>query len=153
MHRQIRDMHAALNEAGILYVTLMVHDGWNEPGPAQYKVRYVESGNLRERDFPIITRKGRADGGHAVAIVGYTEMGFIVQNSWGPTWGSSGYALLPYEDYLLHATDVWVAQLGVPVTVDTWNVMDVDSAGISRAADNVPLDYDSPLRRRRRQQR
>jgi hypothetical protein len=144
MHRQIRDMHAALNEAGILYVTLMVHDGWNEPGPAQYKVRYVESGNLRERDFPIITRKGRADGGHAVAIVGYTEMGFIVQNSWGPTWGASGFALLPYEDYLLHATDVWVAQLGVPVTVDTWNVMNVDSAGISRAADNVSLDTIRP---------
>jgi hypothetical protein len=145
MHRQIRDMHAALNEAGILYVTLMVHDGWDEPGPGQHTVRYVEHGNLRERDFPIITRKGRADSGHAVAIVGYTEIGFIIQNSWGPAWGSGGFALLPYEDYLLHATDVWVAQLGVPVAVDTWNVMDVNSAGISRAADNIPLDDIRPF--------
>jgi hypothetical protein len=145
MHRQIRDMHAALNEAGILYVTLMVHDGWDEPGPAQHTVRYVEHGNLRERDFPIIARKGRADSGHAVAIVGYTEIGFIIQNSWGPDWGSGGFALLPYEDYLLHATDVWVAQLGVPVAVDTWNVMDVNSAGISRAADNIPLDDIRPF--------
>ena len=32
-HRQVRDMHAALAEVGILYVTLMVHDGWFEPGP------------------------------------------------------------------------------------------------------------------------
>jgi hypothetical protein len=145
MHRQIRDMHAALNEAGILYVTLMVHDGWSEPGPKTYTVRYVENGNLRERDFPIITRKGRADGGHAVAIVGYTEAGFIIQNSWGASWGSGGFALLPYEDYLLHATDVWVAQLGVPVTVDTWSVMEVESAGISRAADNIPLDDIRPF--------
>src|SRR5688572_27058882 len=28
MHRNVRDMHAALNEVGILYATLMVHDGW-----------------------------------------------------------------------------------------------------------------------------
>ena len=33
MHREIRDMHAALAEVGILYVTLMVHEGWDEPGP------------------------------------------------------------------------------------------------------------------------
>ena len=24
--------------------------------------------------------------------------GFIVQNSWGPTWGFHGFALLPYEE-------------------------------------------------------
>ena len=95
MHRQIRDMHAALNEAGILYVTLMVHDGWDEPGPGQHTVRYVEHGNLRERDFPIITRQGRADSGHAVAIVGYTETGFIIQNSWGPTGAAAASRCCP----------------------------------------------------------
>ena len=52
-----------------------------------------------------------------MAIVGYTEDGFIIQNSWGRA-GEPGFALLPYEDYLLHATDVWVAQLGVPVKID-----------------------------------
>ena len=38
-----------------------------------------------------------------------------------------------------------MAQLGVPVAVDTWNVMDVNSAGISRAADNIPLDDIRPF--------
>ena len=33
----------------------------------------------------------------------------MIQNSWGATWGAGGFALLPYEDYLMHATDVWVA--------------------------------------------
>jgi C1A family cysteine protease len=59
-------------------------------------------------DLPIISRKGRADSGHAIAIVGYTRDGFIIQNSWGDNWGKGGFALLPYEDWLLHATDCWV---------------------------------------------
>jgi len=28
MHREVRDMHAALAEVGILYASLMVHAGW-----------------------------------------------------------------------------------------------------------------------------
>src|SRR5258708_31881589 len=70
MHREVRDMHAALNEVGILYATLMVHAGWNTPGPMKRTVRYVDSGLTREREFPVITRQGRADGEHAVATVG-----------------------------------------------------------------------------------
>lgn len=37
------------------------------------------------------------EGGHAVACVGYDEYGLIIRNSWGPTWGSSGYCTLPYN--------------------------------------------------------
>lgn len=33
-----------------------------------------------------------ANGGHAVAIVGYTENHFIVRNSWGTSWGDGGFA-------------------------------------------------------------
>ncbi len=145
MHRQIRDMHAALHEAGILYLTLMVHAGWDTPGPDNVTVSYVEHGNVRQRKLPIITRKGSASDGHAVAVVGYTQTGFIIQNSWGPRWGADGFALLPYEDFLLHATDVWVAQLGVPVSVDTWNIQGVDTTGLSRATDNIPLDAIRPF--------
>jgi hypothetical protein len=144
-HRSIRDMHAALAEAGILYVTLMVHDGWLAPGPTLQSVQYGEPGSPRQRTFPVIRRQGRAHSGHAVAIVGYTEDGFIVQNSWGPSWGSGGFALLPYEDYLLHATDVWVAQLGVPVTVDLWERGEADTAaGVHRATSAIPLDEIRP---------
>ena len=31
-------------------------------------------------------------GGHAVALVGYTQEHFIVRNSWGPAWGDKGFA-------------------------------------------------------------
>lgn len=145
MHRQVRDMHAALSEVGILFATLMVHRGWETPGPRKAALTYRMGGVVRRREIPIIERKGRADGGHAVAIVGYTEQGFIVQNSWGPVWGAGGFALLPYEDYLLHATDVWAAQLGVPVTVDLWAEGAADStAGIQRASQTIPLSEIRP---------
>src|SRR5207244_13519797 len=52
-------------------------------------------------------------GGHAFVIVGYTRDGFIVQNSWGTTWGTRGLAILTYEDWTDNAMDCWVAQLGV----------------------------------------
>jgi hypothetical protein len=32
-------------------------------------------------------------GGHAVAIVGYTPTSFIIRNSWGTGWGQKGFAL------------------------------------------------------------
>ncbi len=145
MHRQVRDMHAALAEVGILYATLMVHRGWEAPGPRTVTVMYRAAGSVRQRELPIIARKGRADSGHAVAIVGYTEEGFIVQNSWGREWGADGFALLPYEDYLLHATDVWAAQLGVPVSVDLWTEGAADSTeGMQRASAVIPLSAIRP---------
>ncbi len=145
LHRQVRDMHAALAEVGVLFAMLMVHDGWETPGPATVAVTYRAGGVVRERRFPVIARKGRADRGHAVAIVGYTEQGFIVQNSWGRAWGSDGFALLPYEDYLLHAADVWAAQLGVPVSADLWAGGAADTTeGLSRARQAIPLSAIRP---------
>lgn len=141
MHRQVRDMHAALHEVGILYVTLMVHAGWARPQPGKKPLIYSANGKGRKRSLPVIIRKGRADGGHAVAIVGYTRDGFIIQNSWGKAWGADGFALLPYEDYLLHATDVWVAQLGVPLSMNVWEdyAETETSAGLQRASSSIPL--------------
>lgn len=135
-HKEVRDVHAALAEVGIVYCTMMVHDGWDDPGPARAAIKIG-----KKRSFlPIILRKGRAESGHAIALVGYTRDGFIVQNSWGASWGSKGFALLPYEDFLLHVTDVWVTQLGVPLSMDLWNPQSVDtSSGRFRASKKIPL--------------
>lgn len=40
-------------------------------------------------------------GYHCVVIYGWNENGFMIQNSWGKTWGLLGYAVLPYEDHLI----------------------------------------------------
>lgn len=50
-------------------------------------------------------------GGHAVLAVGYddSQQRFIMRNSWGSSWGMTGYFTLPYP-YLLQATlssDFW----------------------------------------------
>lgn len=136
-HKEVRDVHAALAEVGIVYCTMMVHDGWDKPGPVTISAKSPEKRYV----LPVISRKGRADSGHAIALVGYTREGFIVQNSWGDSWGYKGFALLPYEDFLLHVTDVWVAQLGVPLSMDLWapkGVADTTS-GRFRASTKVPL--------------
>jgi hypothetical protein len=60
----------------------------------------------------LVRRALPADGGHAFVIVGHDPMA-----SWcstlGHRWGVSGLATLTYEDWLDHAMDCWVAQLGV----------------------------------------
>lgn len=136
-HKEVRDVHAALAEVGIVYCTIMVHDGWDNPGPKTAPVKFG-----KKRQFlPIISRKGRAEAGHAIALVGYTRDGFIVQNSWGATWGKGGFALLPYEDFLLHVTDVWVTQLGVPLSLDLWTRQGTADtlSGRYRGSREIPL--------------
>lgn len=142
-HKEVRNVHAALSEVGIVYCTLMVHDGWDKPGLISVTVgKGKNKGKL-----PVIARKGRSESGHAVALVGYTQQGFIVQNSWGPKWGAKGFALLPYEDYLLHVTDVWVAQLGVPLAVDLWSEQGATDSlsGRYRSSRQIPLTEIRPF--------
>lgn len=38
-------------------------------------------------------------GGHAIAIIGYDEKGFIIRNSWGTSYGYDGYVHMKYEDF------------------------------------------------------
>lgn len=104
--RSITDMHAALNEVGILYASAGCHPGWDEgndiaaaDGEALWTIPQRETGALHP--------------GHAFAIVGYTERGFLIQNSWGEQWGTRGLAVLTYDDWLRNAMDCWVVQLGV----------------------------------------
>lgn len=143
--RQVRHVHAAINEVGIVYATLMVHAGWGRPGPTEVVVKDGSGARAKNLILPVIQRLGNADGGHAVALVGYTHQGFVVQNSWGPMWGNNGFALLPYEDFMIHATDVWVAQLGVPVIADLWEAGAADvSSGRFRAGQVIPLSEIRP---------
>ena len=56
-----------------------------------------------------------AEGGHAVALVGYDEDRFIVRNSWDTTWGyqspyGGGYGTIPYQ-YITN--DAWEAVTAV----------------------------------------
>lgn len=49
---------------------------------------------------------GIQQGGHAISLVGYTQDGLIMRNSWGTGYGTNGYILIPNSDigYLM---EVW----------------------------------------------
>ncbi|MCD6435139.1 MAG: hypothetical protein J7L15_01930 [Clostridiales bacterium] len=54
---------------------------------------------------------GTNAGGHAMAIVGYDDElnGFIIENSWGTSWGDNGLALIKYDIFEKYYFDVWTA--------------------------------------------
>jgi hypothetical protein len=97
-HSDIRALHSALAEVGVLYATGNVHAGWDEV----------------DAKTGLIPMRKRIEGGHAFAVVGYDERGFWIQNSWGPKWGKQGFGLISYDDWVANATDTWVARLGAP---------------------------------------
>ena len=105
--QSVSDMQAAIHEAGAVYVSGSVHEGWDVPA------RKTLSGHADLVRIRFVAHP-RKPAGHAFALVGYNELGFIVQNSWGPDWGSLGFALLSYADWEMHGEDAWVFTLGVP---------------------------------------
>jgi len=48
------------------------------------------------------------NGGHAVAVVGYNNKGFIIRNSWGFSWNGDGTVIYPYKEWGAH-WEVWTA--------------------------------------------
>jgi hypothetical protein len=66
---------------GPILTRLRVDPAWNNVGP---------SGRLEHYD------RKKANGGHCVAIVGYTPTHFIIRNSWGAGWGHNGFAYASY---------------------------------------------------------
>ncbi|MGH4006752.1 MAG: hypothetical protein ACRDTH_01035 [Pseudonocardiaceae bacterium] len=102
------DMQSAISELNAICVSAVIHEGWVKP------VELIRNGEAMH----VIARRvdARPLGGHAFALVGYNEVGFLVQNSWGSAWGKGGFATLPYEEWLKSAYDAWVARPGVPQT-------------------------------------
>lgn len=97
----ISDLQYAIYEVGSVYCSADVHEGWYLPNTERLE---------------IIPFHSTVVGGHAFALVGYTEDGFIVQNSWGPNWGYNGFAILRYDDWLHNGSDAWVAAMGAPMS-------------------------------------
>lgn len=53
-------------------------------------------------------------GGHTVMAVGYDDVKqvFIIQNSWGASWGDHGYFYMPYSFISSgNARDFWTIRL------------------------------------------
>jgi hypothetical protein len=107
--RSVTDLQAAICHVGAVYVSACVHAGWALE--TNGRVRSLSHARLPRIAFAPDTQ---VDGGHAFALVGYNEDGFVVQNSWGTGWGAQGFAVLRYADWVAHGMDAWVCTLGVP---------------------------------------
>lgn len=117
-HKDLIAMHSAIAEVGILYATGMVHEGWKQLDTEG-----------------VIPFPGDRLGGHAFAIVAYDDRGFWIQNSWGPTWGNAGFALITYDDWLANSSDVWVARLGAPVKLRFAAAVATAISSVARSSD------------------
>ena len=113
--RSINDLQAAIFEVRAVYCSARVHDGWL----FKNKAKLID---VADRQVPLIPLHDEITGGHAFAMVGYNEYGFIVQNSWGEDWGHRGFAILSYEDWAKNGNDAWVAALGAPMAVSADSV-------------------------------
>ncbi len=112
VNRRRSDLHAAICETGAVFVTTATHWGWYEE--YQTKKGWINA------DYATRTK-----GGHAVVLLGYTEDGFIIQNSWGENWGGltikgiqyPGCAMWAYADAEYNMWNAWVARMALPMTM------------------------------------
>ncbi|MEV6554816.1 C1 family peptidase [Nocardia sp. NPDC051756] len=67
------------------------------PVPIGFEVRqsFMNLSKSNSRYNP--SRNERTVGGHEVTIVGYDQNGVTIQNSWGASWGDSGFFTAPWS--------------------------------------------------------
>lgn len=123
----LNDYHAALNEVGAILAAAEIHEGWTGEN-------VKKNGGTIDPSLAATGEKFM----HAFVIVGYTERGFLVLNSWGKDWGNfapngaeqqayletfgkkaklpaayPGVALWTYRDWAERILDGWVLRFGV----------------------------------------
>ena len=131
--KSITDMQAAIAQHRAVFVSAFTHGGWQQV-PKPTKAQLLK---LSHPSLPVIVFGGRPSqtDGHAFALVGFNGNGFIVQNSWGTSWGAGGFAVLSYLDWLANGMDAWVASLGVPGVVAGRLAVDSGSKSALSGAD------------------
>lgn len=70
-----------------------------------------DQGNWDRTSFIIPKPSGVLLGGHCMDLVGWSDKGYLVQNSWGEEWGDGGFCHLPYD--IAHSDvcyDFWCIQ-------------------------------------------
>jgi len=73
-------------------------------GPLLIAFPYYNNGKAEFWKKPTIDAP--INGGHAVAIVGWDETGFILRNSWGEKWNGNGHVIYPYGEWGSH-WEIW----------------------------------------------
>ena len=130
LNHRLADFHAAINETGALLVSANVHNGWSKE---------VVTKNKAHIEF--LDEPGMLPG-HAFALVGYNDDGFVVQNSWGESWGDQGLAIWTYEDWYHNLRDAWVFRLSLSSKA-IWQISTLQKKRISSTD---PTTANAPVR-------
>jgi len=77
LRRNLSEWKSRLASGGLILAGLKVDSTWQNAAATMGKLETFQPGTNY--------------GGHAVCIVGYTETGFIIRNSWGTAWGDKGF--------------------------------------------------------------
>ena len=64
------------------------------------------------KNMKVPTANDKKSGGHAMCCVGWNKDGWIIQNSWGKSWGDKGFCYMPYA----YPVDEWWGLTASPVT-------------------------------------
>ena len=120
--------HAALLDTHSILVSARIHPGWRNDH-AWGTGEIVWNGGHTPPQGPEASRDNSVPQveNHAFVIIGYTEEGFLILNSWGDTWGGwcdrtrarfsgaplAGVGLWSYADWAHNLLDGWVVRLGV----------------------------------------
>ena len=108
VERSIEHLKAAVHDLHAVLVAAAFHDGWSTTPKGEIQPRPAAK-----------ARGGSSYGSHAFAVIGYTDRGFIVQNSWGQQWGGAavdgttlpGCAIWPFADAAQTLEDAWIVRL------------------------------------------
>jgi C1A family cysteine protease len=84
---------AALNTGTPIVLGIVIHSPW-------FQVR-------QDGRITVPTDNDSSYEGHAVMIVGHRNDEFIIQNSWGKTWGDGGFGYLPYDYVDQYGLGAW----------------------------------------------
>jgi hypothetical protein len=133
--RSVTDIQAAIKDVGAVYVSCEIHPGWKQPSARS------SSKSFTHTNIPAIAYNTKLEkiGGHAFALVGYNQQGFIVQNSWGSSWGLNGFGILSYDDWSDNGIDAWVCALGVPQLPRVNGSATGQTVSVTKRANNASL--------------
>lgn len=75
-----------------------------EHGPLLVIIEWHSDNQLRNGILTISNNKDTLEGQHCMVCYGWNQKGWMIQNSWGSTWGSLGRTIIPFNTKFV---EVW----------------------------------------------